>query len=87
MKTRMEQRCRDELADRVEHDLMASGETRIADEVAHGTLIVVGDGRRDEIGDRCKADLVNLALRKMGRREDEWARREQMRWLGDCEPT
>lgn len=87
MKTRMEPRARDEPVDHVEHGLRALDETRIADEVEHGRLIVVVDGRRDEIEDRCKADLVSLALRRTGRREDEWARREQMRWLGDCEPT
>ena len=87
MKTRMEPRARDELADRVEYDLMAPDETRIADEVERGRLLVAVDGRRDEIGDRCKADLVSLALRRTGRREDEWARREQMRWVGDCAPT
>lgn len=38
---------------------------------------------RDEVGDRYKTDLVGLALRKTSRREGEWARREQMRWLGD----
>ena len=52
MKTRMEPRVRDELADRVEYDLMAPDETRIADEVERGRLIVVVDGRRDEIGNR-----------------------------------
>lgn len=86
-KTRMEPRAHDEPADRVECGLMAPDETRIADEMDHGRLIVVVDGRRDETGDRCTANLVSLALRRTGRRVDEWARREQMRWLGDCEPT
>ena len=86
-KTRMEPRARDEPADRVEYGPMALDETHIADEVGRGRLIVVVDGRRDETGDRCEADLVSLALRRTGRHEDEWARREQMRWLDDCEPT
>ena len=62
MKTRMVSRARDGPLDRVECGLMAADETHIADEVERGSLFVVVDGRRDEVGDRCKADLVSLAL-------------------------
>ena len=86
MRTRIESRARGEPADRAVYGLMAADETHVADEVEHGKLIGV-DGRRDELGHRCKADLVNLALRKTGHREGEWARKEQMRWLDDCEQT
>ena len=73
--------------DRGEYGPMAADETHIADEVERGRLIEALDGRCDEIGDYCKADLVSLVLQKKGRREGEWARREQTRWLGDCERT
>ena len=87
MKTRIALSARVGLVDRAEHGPMVAGETHIADEVGRGRLVVVLGGRRDEVGDCCKADLVSLALRKKGRREGEWAQREQTRWLGDCERT
>lgn len=87
MKTRMESMARGAPADRAEYGLTAADETHIADEVERGRLIEVVHGRRDGVGHRYKADLVSLALRKMGRREGVWVRREQMRCLGDCEQT
>lgn len=87
MKTRMVPKARGGPVDRAECALMAAGGTHIAGGMERGRLIVVVDGRRDEVVDRCKADPVSLALRKKGRREGEWVRREQMRWLGDCEQT
>lgn len=87
MKARMMLGARGGNGDLAEYGLKAADETHVADEVELGKLIVVVDGRRDEVGDRCKADLVNLALRKMGRREGEWAPREEMRWPGGCEQT
>ena len=72
---------------RAECGPMVADETHIADEVKRDRLIVMVDGRRDEIGDHCKADLVSPAPRKTGRREGEWARKEPTRWLGDCERT
>ena len=77
----------DEPADRGVYGPMAVDETHTADEVEHCKLSVVLDDRRDGIEDHCKAGLVNLALQKKGRREGESARREQTRWLGDCERT
>ena len=77
----------DEPADRGVYARMAADETHTADEVEHCKLSVVLDDRRDGIEDHRKAALVNLALQKKGRREGESARREQTRWLGDCERT
>ena len=77
----------DEPADRGVYDPTAADDTHTADEVEHCKLFVVLDDRRDGIEDRCVAGLVNLALQKKGRREGESARKEQTRWLGDCERT
>lgn len=90
MKTRMVLGARGGNGDLAEYGLRAADETHVADEMQRGKLIVVVDGRRDELGDRCKVDLLdllNLALRKTGRLEGEWARKEEMRWPGDCERT
>ena len=87
MKTQMRLSARGELVDRAVYGPMAADETHIAGGVEHCKLFGALDGRRDGVGDRYKVDLVNLALRKKGRPEDEWARREQTRWLGDCERT
>ncbi len=62
MKTRMALSARGGPVDRAEYGRMAPDETRIADEVEHGRQTVKGDDRRDEIGNRCKVDLVSLAL-------------------------
>ena len=86
-KTRMGLSAHDEPADRGVYDPMAGDEIHTADEVEHCKVSVVLDDRRDEIEDRCKVGLVNLALQKKSRREGESARREQTRWLDDCEPT
>ena len=86
-KTRLMLRVHGGSGDLAEYGLMAMDETHAADEVELGRLIAVMYDRCDKLGDRCKADLVNLALRKTGPREGEWARREEMRWLGDCERT
>ena len=87
MKTRKVLRAHGGFVDRAEYGLMAADGAHIADERGRGRLILVVDGRRDELGDRYTADLVSLALRKTNRREDGLALRELMRWLGDCEPT
>ena len=73
--------------DRAEYGLMAGDETHVADEVERGRLIGAVDGHRDEIGDRCKADLGSFALRRKARHEGEWAQREQTRSRVDCEQT
>lgn len=86
-KTRMVLRDRGGSGDLAEYGLMAADETHVADEVDRGMLTVSVDGPGDETGDRCEADLVSLALRMTGRRGGEWALREEMRWLGDCERT
>ena len=66
---------------------MAAYETHTADEMECCKLSVVLDDRCDGIEGHCETGLVNLALQKKGRREDESARREQTRWLDDCEQT
>lgn len=71
MKTRRASCARGEPVDRAECVPTPADETHIADEVERGRLVVVLDGRHDEVGDCCKADLVSLALRKRGRRGGE----------------
>ena len=86
-KTRKGLSAHDEPADHGVYGPMAADEAHIADEMEHCKLPVVLDDRRDGIEGHCEAGLVNLALQKKGRREGESARREQTRWLGDCERT
>lgn len=71
MRTRIVWRARGGPVDRAEYGLMAADENHIAGEVERGRWIVMVDGRRDEVGDRCKTDLASLALRKLEPREGE----------------
>lgn len=71
MRTQIVSMARGGPVDPAEYGPMAADENHIAGEVERGSWIVMVDGRRDEIGDRCKVDLASLALRKLGPREDE----------------
>ena len=85
--SRMTSIARGALVDRGEHGLMVADEALVVDEVKRGRPPEAVVGRRDEAGDRRKADPASLALRKKGRREGEWAQKEQRRWPDDCGRT
>ena len=86
-KTRTGLSAHDEPADHGVYGPMAADETHTADEMEHCKLSVELDDRRDGIEGHCEAGLEIPALQKKSRREGESARREQTRWLGDCERT
>ena len=62
MKARIALSARGGPVDRAERGPTVADETHIAEEVERGRLVVVPGGRRDGVGDCCKADLVSLAL-------------------------